>query len=363
MSEDAYVRLAAVLDNVPNGYAHVEDGTHLRVLQWIFTPEEADLASKLKLRGETAEEITSKLNLPLDETIDLLERMVEKGQISGWMSRSAGARKYALMPFAVGFYEEQLDRMDEEFAQLLEEYFEKARGGTLFASEPAIFKVVPVNKSVETELIIHRYDQAERLVETSASWGIRDCICKKQKGLIGKPCTYPASVCLTLAPRRENAFEGHEITKPITKDEALTILRDSAQAGLVHCTMNIQHDHTYICNCCTCCCGVLRGLTQYDQPHAFVNSDFIISIDTDLCAGCGTCVDRCQFDALSVPEDVSVANTDRCIGCGVCTIECPENALTLIAREGRGEVTPPESLMDWMAQKAMSRNVDPSELL
>nr|KXH72275.1 MAG: hypothetical protein AM324_07600 [Candidatus Thorarchaeota archaeon SMTZ1-83] len=363
MSDDPYVRLAAVLDTIPNGYAHTEDGTHLKVLQWIFTPEEAALASKLKLRGETAEEITARLDLPLEQTTELLETMVEKGQISGWISRSAGMRKYALMPFAIGIYEEQLGRMDEEFAKLCQEYFEKTRGGSLFNTAPPIFKVVPVNKSVSADLIIHPYEQAEKLVETSASWGVRECICKKQRGLIGEPCSYPTTVCITLAPRRENAFDDDELTTPIGKEDALRLLRDSAEAGLVHCTMNVQRGQTYICNCCTCCCGVLRGLTEYDQPNAFVDSDFIINVDSDLCSGCGTCVERCQFGALSIPEDVSVADKDRCIGCGVCVIECPEEALELVPREGRGEVEPPESLLDWMTKKAMVRGLDPSELL
>jgi ferredoxin len=363
MTDDPYVRLAAVLDTIPNGFSHIEDGTHLRVLEWIFTAEEADLASKLKLRGETAAEITTRLGLPLEETTDLLEVMVGKGQISGWMSRSAQARKYALMPFAVGIFEEQLERMDEEFAKLLEEYFEKGKGVPLFSTGPPIFKVIPVNTSVSTDLIVHPYEQAEKLIETSASWGVRECVCKKQKGLIGEPCSYPTTVCINLAPRRENAFDDIELTTPISKEEALKLLRDSAEAGLVHCTMNVQRNQTYICNCCSCCCGVLRAMTEYDQPNAFADSDFIISIDTDLCSGCGTCVDRCQFGAMSIPEDVSVADKDRCIGCGVCVIGCPENALKLVPREGRGDIEPPESLMDWMTKKAISRGVDPSDLM
>jgi ferredoxin len=136
------------------------------------------------------------------------------------------------------------------------------------------------------------------------------------------------------APKRENAYDDDELTKVVTKEEALKILKDSEEAGLVHCTMNIQTGQNYICNCCTCCCGVLRGLTQHEQPYAFVKSDFLIEVDNDLCTGCGTCVDRCQFAALDVPEDISVVNTDRCIGCGVCAISCPEGALQLVARHG-----------------------------
>jgi ferredoxin len=99
------------------------------------------------------------------------------------------------------------------------------------------------------------------------------------------------------------------------------------------------------------------------NPGSFVKSDYIVQIDDELCTGCGTCVERCQFEALSVPEDVSVLTPERCIGCGVCTIECPEGALTLVDRPESERTTPPQNIMDWMTQKAMGRGVDPSDLL
>ena len=153
-STNPYEELARVLDTIPNGYPAVEDGTHIKILEWIFTPEEADLTSKLKLSGETAEEIAQRLDRPIDELESLLDTMLTKGQINSWMSKSAGARKYGLMPFAVGIYEDQLNRMDGEFAQLLERYFQQGFK-KLTATEPVIFQVLPVNKSISTELEIH----------------------------------------------------------------------------------------------------------------------------------------------------------------------------------------------------------------
>ncbi len=116
--DDAYQRLAEVLDKIPNSYARVEDGTHLKILRWIFTPEEADLASRMKLRGETLEEMADRLKLNTEGMESKLETMHEKGQIRAW--NSSTGRRYALIPFAVGIYEEQLGRMDKEFAQLAE---------------------------------------------------------------------------------------------------------------------------------------------------------------------------------------------------------------------------------------------------
>ncbi|MHA2222506.1 MAG: 4Fe-4S ferredoxin, partial [Candidatus Thorarchaeota archaeon] len=99
---NSYEKLASVLDTIPNGYPEAPDGSHLKILEWIFTPEEAELASQLKLRGETVDEIAARLNRPVEGLSEFLDTMHEKGQINSWQSKSAGSRKYGLMPFAVG---------------------------------------------------------------------------------------------------------------------------------------------------------------------------------------------------------------------------------------------------------------------
>lgn len=357
-----YEKLAAVLDKIPNGFPAAPDGSHLRILEWIFTPEEAELASQLKLSAETVDEMATRLNHPKEELEEILEIMLEKGQINSWDSKSAGARKYGLMPFAVGIYEEQLDRMDEEFAQILEKYFQTGFK-KITATEPVIFQVIPVNQSVSTELEIHPFESAEQLIESSASWGVRECVCRKQKELIGEGCSYPRSVCLMFAPNKENAFDDHELTKPITKEESLRLLRESEEAGLVHCTYNVQNGGNFLCNCCTCCCGVLRGVEELENPRDFIKTDFVMTVNADLCTGCESCIDRCQFGALSVPEDVCTVDTKRCIGCGVCAIVCPESALVIVRHESPEKPEQPANLLDWMTQRAVSRDVDPSDIM
>ena len=361
-STNPYEELARVLDTIPNGYPAVEDGTHIKILEWIFTPEEADLTSKLKLSGETAEEIAQRLDRPIDELESLLDTMLTKGQINSWMSKSAGARKYGLMPFVVGIYEEQVNRMDEELAKLLADYMHRTKQ-KMTAMEPVIFQVLPVNKSISTELEIHPYQKAEHLIESASSWGVRECICKKQKELIGEPCSYPTTVCLAFVPKVENYFDGSEVTKPITKEESLRLLKEAEDAGLIHCTYNVKAGTTYICNCCSCCCGVIGNLGEYERPRDLIKTDFIMKVDSEFCTACGTCLDRCQFGALSIPDDVLVIDRDRCIGCGVCAIVCPESALGIVKTETSEKPPTPENQMDWMTQRAMSRGVDPSDIL
>jgi ferredoxin len=252
--------------------------------------------------------------------------------------------------------------MDAEFAQLMKNYLEQFQKGHIFDTKPAFFRIIPINKVIRSELTIHPFEQVKHIVEQSKSWGVRKCICKEQQALLGNLCKYPKTVCLNFS-NKKNAFEDHPITKSITKDQALVYLRKAEEAGLIHNSLNVQSGHYIICNCCTCCCGILRAVSEWEYPLAYVKSNFLIEVESELCDGCDTCSDRCQFDALKVIEDLCSVDLNRCVGCGVCAISCPKEALSLVERENLSQSTPPDTLRDWMAQKAISRKVDPSDLL
>lgn len=281
--------------------------------------------------------------------------MDEKGQIISYRKGT----KYGLMPFVVGIYEEQLPRMDHEFSALMEEYFKVTQYTDLFGTKPEIFKIIPVNQAITTKVNIFPYQDAEAIINGARSWGVRDCICKTQKELLNEGCNYSKNVCISLS-RKENAYTYETTSKPITKEKALELLKEAEEEGLIHSTMNVKEKHGYICNCCTCCCGVLRGMVEYGQTNAFVNSDYIMSVNEDICLGCGTCEDRCQFSALSI-KDVCEVDKEKCTGCGVCVMSCDEEALKLIPRKNIKK--PSKNLVRWMLKKSMSRKVNPFRVI
>lgn len=45
------------------------------------------------------------------------------------------------------------------------------------------------------------------------------------------------------------------------------------------------------------------------------------------CTGCGTCVDSCPLNAVSIINQVSEIDYDVCIGCNACMDVCPESAM------------------------------------
>ncbi|NHJ39847.1 MAG: 4Fe-4S ferredoxin [Asgard group archaeon] len=355
-----YEKLTKTLNRIPNGFSTTKDGSHLKVLEWIFKPDEALIASKMKLTGELVKKMAKRLKIPEKKLAEKLEIMKGKGQIRRINSKKG--TKYGLLPFVVGVYEDQLHRMDVEFAEIFEDYVQKSKAQIIFSSKPPIQKVVPVQRVIKTELVIHPHSKAEKMIRNAKSWEVRDCICRTQKELLGNSCNYPKNVCLSFSSR-ENAYKDNPPhSRVVTMEEALDILREAEEAGLIHSTMNIAEGHPYICNCCTCCCGILRALVEFDQPNAIVKSDYVLNIDRGLCNGCGKCLNRCQLNALKILDKKCVVN-DRCIGCGVCAIVCPKNALSLIPRNRNLISKPPRNIIRWMLKRAWKRKVNITKLL
>ncbi len=76
-----YNKLVKTLNKIPEGFSLTEDGTHIRVLKWLFTEEEADIVRRMKLWAETVEELSERLDLPLPGLVEKLEAMINKGLI------------------------------------------------------------------------------------------------------------------------------------------------------------------------------------------------------------------------------------------------------------------------------------------
>ena len=354
MPEEVYRRLAGRLDEIPNGFAATASGVELELLEKLFTPEEAALAVVMRIRPEAPATIGERAGLDEATATRMLAEMREKGLIRA--ARGGGGPAYNLMPWIVGIYEDQLGRMDEEMAGLVERYMVESRGGSNADGGASVHRVIPVGESIPQDLEIFPYERASELLERAKAWGVRDCICRVQQDLIGKGCDHTVQNCLVFAPM-EGVFDGSAEIRAIAKDEAHRILEQAADEGLVHSTMNQRDQLYYICNCCTCCCGVIRGVAEFGMPTAVARSDFRVVVAADRCTGCGACIRRCQFGALSKDGEVCVTDYARCVGCGVCVSACPVEALTM-ERRPQGEVEePPANFRDWMGKKAEERGI------
>lgn len=354
----AYQKLASRLDSLPNGFPHTTDGSELRLLAKLYSPEEAELASQLRLTLETPEQIAAQIGGDAGLLRKQLKEMSLRGLIKA--GKAQGGLGFGLMPFVVGIYEMQFASMDTELAELFESYY-KQGFRKLLEVQPPVHRVIPINESIPIGLEVHPFESAAEIIASNKSWGVLECICRKQKMLIGQPCQHPLEVCIAMSTI-PGAFDHSPTIRAMSQEEALQVLRRAAEAGLVHSVSNNQDALWYICNCCTCSCGILRGMSELGIAGVVANSAFVNTINSELCVLCGDCIERCQFNALSMKEMLNL-DPHRCTGCGVCVLACQEDALQLVLRPESEIHTPPLQEMDWMEARARTRDLDLDDVL
>ncbi|MFX1561951.1 MAG: ATP-binding protein [Promethearchaeota archaeon] len=339
--QDIYVRLREHLDSLPVGFPSTKSGVELRILRRLFTEEEAEMACHLQPLPETVEQIAKRTNRDSKELEALLEQMAKKGLI--FKSKAGGKTAYRASWFVIGIYEAQVKRLTKEFAQEFEEYIDENFEKWLYDSKTPQLRVVPVQSSITPSIGIASYEDARELIRQQSKIAVTECICKKEKALLGEGCDKPREVCLAFSTGAWSYIE-NGIGREITKEEALQILDLAEESGLVISPGNAQKTFC-ICCCCGCCCALLSNLKKLPNPAAFVASNHYAEVDSELCIGCGTCLDRCQIDAITV-EEKAIINLDRCIGCGLCVTTCPEEALTLRKKDESQIIVPPSNVVE-----------------
>lgn len=348
-ADNVYKELAKSLDALPNGYPATQSGVEIKILERLFSAEEAEMATHLDLTPRTAKIIAQKTGQEEREVFARLKTMVRKKLIE--MERGDGALAFKLMPFIVGLYEDNNPNMDEEFARLFEQYYKEALHG-MMTVKPSVHRVIPIEQTIPVNVEVMPYERASTYLDNAQSWGVLRCICRTQKQMIGEGCDHSTENCLVFTTR-PNAFERRPEYRAITKEEAYNILKDAAREGLVHTTGNTRQDLNYICNCCTCCCGILRGVAEFGHVNAVGQSDFLAEVDESLCTGCEACLDRCLFNALKMEDDLCRVDASRCYGCGQCILACPVEAITLKQKEA--VEAPPETEAHWQEVRTAAR--------
>jgi electron transport complex protein RnfB len=354
MSDEIYQQLAKVLDTLPNGFPASGSGIETKLLKKIFKPDDVELFCDLKLSFETAEQIAQRTGRPLEGLEDRLTSMWRRGQIFGVDLGSA--KIFKMVPWAFGIYEFQLPHMDRELAEMCEEYM-PVYGRQFFKDKPQLMQVVPVEKEIQARQEALPYERVSEIIEAGKSFQVNECICKKEQGLLEHPCSKPLEVCLAIAPI-EGIFKDSSVGRVIDKEEAYDVIRKSEASGLVHLTWNVESGHYFICNCCGCCCNVLRSISELGISDA-VNSYYYARIDPDKCQNCGVCKnERCQVNAIEERQDIYEIIKERCIGCGLCISTCPAEAIQLV-RKGPSQITPPpKDEMEWYQARGRLRGVD-----
>lgn len=324
MDQDIYRRLAKHLDNLPAGYPATESGVEMRILRRLFTPEEAALAIHLTLLPEEARVVAHRAKLPVAEVAQRLAQMEQRGLVFSKHSRSGSKPKYQAAPFVVGIWEFQVGRLTPDLVRDFEEYLPHLV--PTWEKTPQM-RTIPIGASINAQMEVLPYEQAEVIVSSQDLIVVAPCICRQERQLMDEGCGKPIETCLSFGSGAA-FFQRNGLGRPIDQEEALAILRQANEAGLVLQPGNSKQSG-FICCCCGDCCAALRSLKHHPKPSSVLSSSFFAKVDKELCNSCNVCETRCQMEALDFSDSVPVVNLDRCIGCGLCVPTCPSEAIML----------------------------------
>ena len=363
-SIDIYERLAAAQEALPHGFPRTPSGVEIKLIKMAFSPEEVALAGQLTRIPETAAEIAKRVGMDEADVTVLLESLIPRRLVRldspghalpGVTLQVEGTRKYRLGPFLVGWYEANMRLLGKEFAELFEQYVIEGGGERILSPRPGVLGVVPVRGSLKPELmktmephldIDAHFKRHERFV-------VIPCVCKREQELLhDHSCDLPMKRCGFVGvppqtPLSENVLD---------REEASKLLGELEQMGHVHLavygfTMGAESPQFVgTCNCCGCCCGVLRGTTHLGLQEAAQRSNYRAVIDPEECISCGACIERCPVDAIAEDENndnKSLVERAKCIGCGVCVLGCPTDAIELVPVSAAEWFHTPSSMAEW----------------
>ena len=353
--------------------------TLVEILKFYLDEEDLDFINKAfgTRSSRSMEQMQKKLkNLSEDEIREKASKLAKKGIVFNQPS-SSGLEVFRLLPIVmIGTFEYQFMRnlpvgkteheKVKELAELYEKYMnefaDQIQGNyddilTMFEKQPPVDRTVPIyenesgitieiNETLEADEQVIPAQTVEEIINKFEDIAVGNCFCRQYRKILNQPCKInaPMETCFTFGKSARHVVE-QGFARKITKTEALKILKETEAAGLVHKTFHngfdIKKEENSICNCCKCCCDTFNLWRMGATP--IVNStNYLSKPDPEICIGCGTCVERCPMDAISLNDDNKAeVNESNCIGCGICARFCPENAISLQEGMRRVYVPPP----------------------
>lgn len=198
-----------------------------------------------------------------------------------------------------------------------------------------LFHSYPISKDVIAEDEFQPYMDWRAIIRRQKNITVSPCQCRLMWESLGIdwPTDQPTRTCLSLGEMAEY-FKENGIGEPVTQDEAIAIVEDAIDHGMVPESIATR-DVDIICCCHGDSCGNLKGFLAGggNNPSWKNFNAYVLSYDKDTCIRCGACIDRCPMHAIEFGDDGFCLHNTTCVRCGQCVSVCPVQARVLRARE------------------------------
>jgi len=339
---DLYEKLRNRLENMATGYPATSSNVELKILQQLFSEEDATLFLKMEAGPQTAGDMASRLGEDKVNTAARLETMARRGLI--FRDREGDAILYRPIPFIVGIYEYQLNHLNLPLLKDISKYYMSGLGATFHGQKTPHLRSIPINTDIVADRPVFPYDDAAAIIKGKTRVAVAECFCRKAVRMYGKTCEHPLETCLQFDAFADYYVENN-MARYISTDEALSILKQSEKEGLVIHILNSQKVEAMCC-CCSCCCGMLISLKLFPAPALPAKSNYFCRFDESACTDCGICVKRCTVGAFKMKDAKVVYSAGKCIGCGLCVTVCPVEAVKLEKKPEQDHYLPPATVFD-----------------
>ncbi len=343
---DIYERLREKLDGIAKGFPATESGAEIDFLKEWFTPEDAEIFIAMADDFQTPDEFAAISGDDPKTVAEKMENMSKKGLL--FRVHTDEETRYRTIPVIHGLMEFHIYDFDsEKMKKFVSKLSAKGLTKSLGETKTPFYRTVPVKAELVSDSKILPCDDAISLVKGKKKVAVADCVCRKSMELIGKPCTATGNrmeTCLCFDSWADYYVE-NGLARYITVDEAVKILEQNEQDGLVTQIAN-SVDAEIMCSCCSCCCGFMAALKYFDAPRREFNSNYTCKYDESLCSNCGKCAERCSLGAIKLVDDKIQYKAEKCLGCGLCVSTCPAGARTLERKPDDKIYEPPKTLFD-----------------
>ena len=295
---------------------------------WInrfYTPLEIDLLTNLNGKAMAADDARQALGPESSDS--LLERAWRRGVLrrldDGRVTPADFHVRFESWALFEGWQDLPDDIKDRLNRWELAYYAERHRGtvASLKAGQPR-----PAAEACPEYLLL---EEVVRLFARIGHFYLWPCNCRAMV----RGCSQSQLTCIRFSNARGIGWE-------ISRERALSVVKEANRQGLMQSAELAVDSQSRLdgalCNCCNDCCFPHQLARILEAEKFWPLSRYLAQLSPEPCNGCGRCVRRCPFDAITqakkkkgVPPSPPAIEKNLCRGCGVCATGCPQEAIRM----------------------------------